>query len=231
MSGDLDAWWRVALAVLGPLSRAAFRLRVLDPWRVPARGAAVIAGNHVSALDGVLLGIVTARRGRRVRFLTAAEFFARPLHGFFLRRLGQIPIRRGAQDQAAVEEAVATVRGGALAGIFVEGTVNPKPEAGLLPGRTGVARLALGAGAPVVPVGIWGPQWRWPRRGPRFAGPLRPPVTVAFGEPLDPRGDPSSAADLEAFRDLVMAAVEREVWRARTDAAARLGLRSGTPLS
>ncbi|HXF73776.1 MAG TPA: lysophospholipid acyltransferase family protein, partial [Actinomycetota bacterium] len=169
----LGPWWRLGLALLGPLLHLAFRIRVEGRGRIPRAGPAILAANHVSALDGILLALLGAERGRPVRFLVAAEFFRRPFHGFFLRRFQQIPIRRGERDQVAVDEAVEALRRGALIGIFPEGRVNADPEAGLGPGRTGVARLALAARVPVVPVGIWGSQRRWPRSGLRLRGPLR----------------------------------------------------------
>jgi 1-acyl-sn-glycerol-3-phosphate acyltransferase len=211
----LGPWWRLGLAVLGPLLHLAFRIRIEGRERIPREGAAILAANHVSALDGILLALAAAERGRPIRFLVAAEFFRRPFHRFFLRRFGQIAVRRGEQDQAALEEAVDTLRGGALVGIFPEGQVNADPEAGPARGRTGVARLALAAGAPVVPVGIWGSQGRWPRSGLHLRRPLRTPVALAVGPPLEPSGDPGSRDDLEAFRDRVMEAIGAQVSRAR----------------
>jgi 1-acyl-sn-glycerol-3-phosphate acyltransferase len=211
----LGPWWRLGLVVLGPFLHLAFRIRVEGGERIPREGAAILAANHVSALDGILLALAAAERGRPIRFLVAAEFLRRPLHGFFLRRFGQIAVRRGEQDQAALDEAVETLRGGALVGIFPEGRVNADPEAGLARGRTGVARLALAAGAPVVPVGIWGSQRRWPRSGLHLRRPLRTTVAMAFGPPLEPAGDAGSREDLEAFRDRVMEAVAAQVARAR----------------
>mgnify|MGYP000474704368 FL=1 len=211
----LGPWWRLGLAVLGPLLHRAFRIRIVGRERIPEQGPAILAANHVSALDGILLALIAAERARPIRFLVAAEFFHRPLHGFLLRRFGQIAVRRGEQHQAALDEAVETLRGGALVGIFPEGQVNPDPEAGLARGRTGVARLALAAGAPVIPLGIWGSQARWPRSGFRFGPPLRTPVALALGPPLEPAGDPTSRDDLAAFRDLVMEAIAAQVGRAR----------------
>lgn len=211
----LGPWWRLGLAVLGPLLHLAFRIRVEGAERLPREGPAILAANHVSALDGILLALLTAERSRPVRFLVAAGFFRRPFHGFFLRRFRQIPIRRGEQDQAALEDAVAALRRGALVGIFPEGRVNADPEAGLAPGRTGVARLALAARVPVVPVGIWGSHRRWPRSGLRLRRPLRTPVALVLGPPLEPSGDPTSRQDLEALRDRTMAAIAGQVARAR----------------
>ncbi|HZD18446.1 MAG TPA: lysophospholipid acyltransferase family protein [Actinomycetota bacterium] len=214
--GDLDGWWWFGLTVVGILTRVFFRPRFVGVACIPAAGPSIVAGNHVSSLDGIVLGLATGERARRMtRFLAAAEFFAKPWFGWALRRYRQIPLRRGEGDRGALDEAVATIRSGALAGIFPEGRVNPDPEGGLQPGRTGVARLALATGAPVVPVGIWGTQVRWPRGRIRFRRPLRPVLVLAYGEPIVPQGDPTSLEDLQLFTGLVMAGIEKQVVEAR----------------
>jgi 1-acyl-sn-glycerol-3-phosphate acyltransferase len=214
--GDLSGWWLFGIAVVGFFSRVLFRLRVEGADRVPSSGSAIVAGNHVSALDGVALALVTGSRARRMtRFLVAAEFFRKLWCGWALRLYRQIPIRRGARDQGALDVAIETIRGGALAGIFPEGTVNPEPEAGLLRGRRGAARIALAADAPVVPVGIWGTQARWPRPGLHLRRPWRPVVAISYGEPIPPKGDAGSAADVQAFTDVIIDAIAAQAERAR----------------
>jgi 1-acyl-sn-glycerol-3-phosphate acyltransferase len=214
--GDLSGWWLFGIAVVGFFSRVLFRLRVEGADRVPSSGSAIVAGNHVSALDGVALALATGSRGRRMtRFLVAAEFFRKLWCGWALRLYRQIPIRRGARDQGALDVAIETIRGGALAGIFPEGTVNPEPEAGLLRGRKGAARIALATDAPVVPVGIWGTQARWPRPGLHLRRPWRPVVAISYGEPIPPKGDAGSAADVQAFADVITDAIAAQAERAR----------------
>jgi 1-acyl-sn-glycerol-3-phosphate acyltransferase len=214
--GDLNGWWLFGIAVVGFFSRVLFRLRVEGADRVPSPGSAIVASNHVSALDGVALALATGSRGRRMtRFLVAAEFFRKLWCGWALRLYRQIPIRRGARDQGALEVAIETIRGGALAGIFPEGTVNPEPEAGLLRGRKGAARIALATDAPVVPVGIWGTQARWPKPGLHLRRPWRPVVAISYGEPIPPKGDAGSAADVQAFADVITDAIAAQAERAR----------------
>jgi 1-acyl-sn-glycerol-3-phosphate acyltransferase len=213
---ELNGWWRAGLALVGPVLRLLFDLRWARIDRIPRTGPAILAANHVSALDGVVLAYLVARRGSRpTRYLVAAEFFDRRFHGFWLRTFKQISIRRGGGDSGALDEAVATVRSGAVAGIFPEGTVNPYPDGPMLRGRTGVARIALAARAPVIAVGIWGTQMRWPRTGLRFRGPLRPTVALTFGPPIQPKGDPSSLDDIQVFNALVMAGIAEQAAAAR----------------
>lgn len=214
--GDLSGWWLFGIAVVGFFSRVLFRLRVEGADRVPSSGSAIVAGNHVSALDGVALALATGSRGRRMtRFLVAAEFFRKLWCGWALRLYRQIPIRRGERDQGALDVAIETIRGGALAGIFPEGTVNPEPGAGLMRGRRGAARIALAADAPVVPVGIWGTQARWPKLGLHLRRPWRPVVAISYGEPIPPKGDAGSAADVQAFADVIIDAIAAQSERAR----------------
>jgi len=214
--GDLNGWWLFGIAVVDFFSRVLFRLRVEGADRVPSSGSAIVAGNHVSALDGVALALATGSRGRRMtRFLVAAEFFRKLWCGWALRLYRQIPIRRGARDQGALDVAIETIRGGALAGIFPEGTVNPEPEAGLLRGRKGAARIALATDAPVVPVGIWGTQARWPKPGLHLRRPWRPVVAISYGEPIPPKGDAGSAADVQALADVIIDAIAAQAERAR----------------
>ncbi len=197
-------------------ARVFFRIRVTGIERIPARGAAIVAGNHLSALDGVALALVVGRdRRRMIRFLTGAEFFHLRWFGWALRVYRQIPVRRGEGDLGALDEAIHTVRSGALAGIFPEGLVSADPGKGLQRGRRGAARIALAADAPIVPVGIWGTQLRYPKEGLHFRRPWRPTVALAFGQPVTADGDAASSEDTQHLTDLVMARIGEQVEEAR----------------
>jgi 1-acyl-sn-glycerol-3-phosphate acyltransferase len=207
--GDLNAVWRFGLPIVAAVARLLFRVRAVGLEHVPD-GPAILAANHVSALDGPILAIATGTRRRRMtRYLVAAEFFANPWVGWILKISGQIPLRRGARDAGAIDEAIDTVRGGGLAGIFPEGSVNPDVHL-LQRIRKGAARISLGASAPVVPVGIWGTQERWPRAGLRTTRPFRTPIVLAFGEPIEPEGDPDSLESIESFTRRIGAGIEAQ---------------------
>src|SRR5206468_11991417 len=111
------------------------------------------------------------------------------------------------------------VRGGALAGISPEGMVG-HGEA-LQPGQKGVARIALAAGAPVIPVAIWGTQLRWPKDGLKWSPPLRPTVALHYAPPVMPKGDPANRSDVRAMTDRIMAVLEDAVASARVHAEGR----------
>jgi 1-acyl-sn-glycerol-3-phosphate acyltransferase len=215
-SSELNPGWWLVSTVTVILTRTLFRIRVEGEGHVPAHGPAIVAFNHVSVLDGpVLGGQVARRRGRESRFLVAAEVFQKRLFGWVLRTFDQIPIRRGQGDVGALDEAIRTVAGGAIAAIAPEGRVNENGGTELLRIRRGVARLALNTSAPVVPVGIWGTQERWPRSGLRYGPPWRPRLAVVFGNPLKPSGDATNAEDIDAFTQRVREAIEIQVARAR----------------
>src|ERR671930_1653371 len=118
-----DLWWRIGLATLGTALRVAFRLRYEGLHNIPRTGPALLACNHISVLDPPIIALAPSAQGRTVRFLTAAEFFERPVIGWGLRRIRQIPIRRGEKDIRALEEVAGVSRRGALELIFPEGGV------------------------------------------------------------------------------------------------------------
>ncbi|MEO8293403.1 MAG: lysophospholipid acyltransferase family protein [Actinomycetota bacterium] len=214
MPEDFSAWWALGSALTLPLVRLPFRVHVEGIERVPSSGAAILAFNHVSVLDGPVLVVETAlRRRRTVRFLVAAEVFGHRFYGPVLRRFDQIPIRRGEGDTEAVEEAIETVRAGALAAISPEGLVNPEPEAGMQRIRSGCARIAIATGAPVIPVGIWGTQRRWPQGGLTLRRAWhRHRLAIVFGPPILPH----PADDVTAFGARVGGAIAEQVGRARS---------------
>jgi 1-acyl-sn-glycerol-3-phosphate acyltransferase len=215
-TSELNTWWAVVSALANAAMRVVFRVRIEGDRNVPVSGSAIIAFNHLSVIDGPAVGIVVARRcRRRSRFLVAAEIFEKTLPGWILRSFDQIPIRRGQGDVHALDEAISTVKGGAIAALAPEGRVNDDGATEMLRFHRGVARLALATGAPVVPVGLWGTQARWPRSGRRWGKPWRPRLAFVFGEMVFPHGDPSVTEDLAAFTQRVRDAIEVEVARAR----------------
>ena len=223
MRGEgFSLWWRITIPLFLPLVRLLFRVRSEGWEHVPSTGPVIIAFNHVSVLDGPALGLETVwHTRRRMRFLVAAELFKKPFVGFILRRYEQIPIRRGTGDRGALDEAVETVKEGAVAALAPEGRVDERGGAdGLQRIRGGIARIALPTGAPIVPVGLWGTQHRWPRSGPTLARPLRPRLGIAVGPPILPMGDAGADADVDALIERIRTSLEEQVVRAQRMAGA-----------
>ena len=178
-------YW-VFKVVLTPPMTLAFRPRIEGARHVPAQGPALLACNHTSYLDWLLLPF--AVRFRRISFLAKLEYFTRRgargrLQAYFFTATGQVPIDRAGANAAAGALLTASrlLREGRLVGVFPEGTRTR--DGRLNRGRTGVARLAAETGVAVVPCATVGtfhvapPGQRIPRPGKlmvRFAPPMRP---------------------------------------------------------
>jgi 1-acyl-sn-glycerol-3-phosphate acyltransferase len=195
-------WWLAARLTVGSLFKAAFRIRIAGAHNIPDHGGALLAYNHISVLDPIAVSLAAARRGRQVRFLALSELFDRGWVGWGLRRTEQIPLRRGLGDWAAIEHVAGALRTGSLAGMSPEGTVGTGPS--LQPGQRGAARIALAAGAPVIPVGLWGTQDRWPKDGLRWRRPIRPTLGVVVRPPLQTTGDARDRKAVLALTERLM---------------------------
>jgi 1-acyl-sn-glycerol-3-phosphate acyltransferase len=220
-----EPWWRLGELTAGPLFRLFCPIRFDGLEAFPREGGAILASNHVSPLDPVALGLAARERRRVIRYLAAAELFDhRRWMTFALPRLGAVPVRRGARDVGALDEAIEILVGGGIVGVFPEGLLNPRP--GLLPGRTGAARLALATGAPILPMALWGTQDRWwPNRPLKLSLSPRTPVVVVVGSPILPSG-PQQPREARRLIDEVMVRIAEAENRARALCASRSGGRS-----
>jgi 1-acyl-sn-glycerol-3-phosphate acyltransferase len=217
MQNRWNLLWTVASLIAWPLANLLFRMNIEGLERIPDEGPVILAADHVSVLDPPVLGILASRRRRTIHFLATHQLFDMPAIAWILRGTGQIRLHRGTKDSGAIEAATGVLEAGGLLGIFPEGKVNHEPDK-MLRGHTGVARLALGTGSAVLPVGIWGTNSRWPGKGLRLSLPLRPKLSIEIGDPVKPHGDPLDADDLRAFIDEVMDAIEVQRRRARWEA-------------
>jgi 1-acyl-sn-glycerol-3-phosphate acyltransferase len=191
-------------------------IRTRGREHLPAHGPVILASNHLSFIDSVVIRFATPRR---VMFLAKAEYFAgRGLRGrlvrWFFRVAGSVPVARGQHRAAlaALDTAIEVLDGGNVFGIYPEGTRSL--DGRLYRGRTGVAWLALTAGAPVVPVALHGTERLQPV-GKRLPRPHR--VTVRFGPPLRFTGDADSARARRAVTDEVMNAIAELSGQERAD--------------
>lgn len=176
-------YW-VVRAVLRPVMHVLFRPKVEGLENVPADGAAILASNHLSFLDSFLLPVVVSRR---ITFLAKSDYFTGRgvkgrLKAAFFSGVGQVPVDRagGSASQAALETGKRVLSGGKLLGIYPEGTRAPDPR--LYRGKTGVARMALEAGVPVLPVAMIGTFEVLP---PGANRPKIRQVGIKIGRPLD----------------------------------------------
>jgi len=176
MSDGLDAVFFAMRTVFGPPLTMAFGLKTEGQHHVPRTGAAILAANHASFLDPIVIGL---RARRPVRFLVSREFYAdRRLHAL-LRWCGTIPVGGQAGMVRSFRHSAEVIRKGGLLGIFPEGGITR--DGALRPFRAGAATLALRLGVPIVPIHVAGTFEALPRnaRWPRFV-----PVRLRIGAPI-----------------------------------------------
>lgn len=177
-------YWFLKLFVLGPVIRLLYMPKVVGKKHFPKSGAAILASNHLSFSDSFFLPLVAPRR---ITFLAKSEYFTgRGLKGWisraFFSGVGQVPIDRsgGRASEAAIQTGLRILGQGDLLGIYPEGTRSP--DGRLYRGRTGIARMALEAGVPIIPVAMVGTFEVQPTGKvlPRIKR-----VKIVFGEPMD----------------------------------------------
>jgi len=177
-------YWFLKRIVLGPVLRLIFRPYVLGAENVPAEGGAIFASNHLSFSDSIFLPLVVERR---ITFLAKADYFTGVgvkgwLTAKFFRGVGQLPVDRsgGSASEAALRTGLRILRRGECLGIYPEGTRSP--DGRLYRGKTGVARMALEGGVPVLPVVLVGTDKAQPigRKLPKITR-----IGVKIGAPMD----------------------------------------------
>ena len=193
-------------AFLTPFLLVLFRPRVKGLRNVPSTGPVIIASNHLSFSDSIFMPLVVPRK---VTFLAKSEYFTSPgpkglLKKLTFQALGQVPVDRsgGRRSEAALITGLQVLAGGACIGIYPEGTRSP--DGRLYKGRTGIARLAIESGAPVVPVAMFDTEKIQP------TGTVVPkvmPVKMIFGKPMYFSGDSSNLQYLREVTDQIMDAI------------------------
>jgi len=195
--------YTVAHGVIPPVARAVWRPRVEGLHHVPTSGPVIVASNHLSFFDSVVIPVVVPRK---VVFLAKSDYFTGTgVKGTLVRAwfegLGMLPVDRDDTRAAiaSLDTALAVLGKGEAFGIYPEGTRSR--DGRLYRGRTGVAHLALTSGAPVVPVGLTGTEDIQPvgSNRPRLG---RVDVTVRFGEPIRAAGEYDGVPTGRARREL-----------------------------
>lgn len=180
--------------------RLGFGLTVAGEWNIPRRGPIIVAPNHRSDIDPV---VVAAAIPRRCTFLAAAELLTRPALGKLMRLFPVLPIKRGGFDRRAIKDCLTCLARGDALVIFPEGNISA--DGSPQPAQNGVAFMAAHAHAAIIPVGIagthevWPSGTTWPRRGR---------IAVRIGEPIAPSEAPSRH-EQSALTGRVMEAIAR----------------------
>jgi 1-acyl-sn-glycerol-3-phosphate acyltransferase len=173
--GDPERGYRIAAAVVKPLMRSWFRIRLEGHEHVPEEGPVILASNHRSNMDPVLLASAVERP---LAFMAKAELFVGPL-GWIMRWIGQFPVRRGGIDREALRRTDAILARGSMLGLFPEGTRGDGTFSSVHPG---LAYIVVRQQCPVLPVVIIGTE----RVRRRFGWlPFASPVTIVIGPPVD----------------------------------------------
>jgi 1-acyl-sn-glycerol-3-phosphate acyltransferase len=177
-------YWLMKNLVLGPILKTIFRPWAVNAEKLPATGGVILASNHLSFIDSIFLPLVI---DRPMVFLAKSDYFTgKGLKGWatrlFFNAAGMLPIDRsgGKASEASLNTGLRVLARGEVLGIYPEGTRSPDGK--MYRGRTGVARMVLEAGVPVIPVAMIDTATIMPigRRLPRLGR-----VGVVFGEPLD----------------------------------------------
>lgn len=192
-----------------------FSTRVTGLENIP-EGGAMLAGNHVSYMDPVLLWCVVPRR---IHFMAKSELWANSLFAWLLPRLYSFPVNRGEPDRTAITTATELLTSGELVGVFPEGSRAADGGTGLGQAHGGAAFIALRAGAPVVPVAFAGTGKVWPR-GQRY--PRLRKTFIRIGKPVFPAdvlSDGGRKERVEALTGLVMERIGEELEALRGETA------------
>lgn len=194
-------------AFLTPFLMILFRPKVRGLRHVPATGPLIIASNHLSFSDSIFMPLVVPRK---VTFLAKSEYFTSPGPKGLLKKLtfialGQVPVDRsgGRRSEAALITGLQVLAEGKCIGIYPEGTRSP--DGRLYKGRTGIARLAIESGAPIVPVAMFNTEKIQP------TGQVVPNIKrvgMTFGEPMYFDGDSSDLQYLREVTDIIMKRIQ-----------------------
>jgi 1-acyl-sn-glycerol-3-phosphate acyltransferase len=213
------AWRAISKIILRPGIRMMMRLDWGGQQHIPADGATILAANHLSYMDIFAVSLFADSAGRYPVFLAKSSLFDIPVLGAIITKLGQLPVFRGQTDAALVlKEAELVARSGACVIFYPEATVTRDPDLWPMVAKTGVARLALETGAPVVPIAHWGAQKILPYGDylPRLLP--RRTVRVIAGPPVDLSefaGQPLNPKVLRAATEKIMATVTEQLGQLR----------------
>ena len=204
-------YWLMKYVVIGPISKAIFRPWIVGRRNVPAEGGAILASNHLSFVDSIFLPLMI---DRPVSFLAKSDYFTgKGIRGWatriFMKATGQLPIDRsgGKASEASLNTGLQVLGRGDLLGIYPEGTRSPDGK--LYRGRTGIARMALEAHVPVVPVVMVDTDTMMPI-GTKIPRVVR--IGIVIGEPLDFSRFEGMEGDryiLRSVTDEIMVALQR----------------------
>lgn len=204
-----SAFWPLA-AIVVPLVGLFARIELRGVENLPREGAYVLAPNHNSEFDPLIVAVAVWRAGRAPRFLAKESLFKVPVLGSALRATGMVPVpRTSASANQSIKAAQDIARDGRGIIVYPEGTLTRDPELWPMRGKSGAVRLALGGDLPLIPMAQWGVQQILPRYG-KLRFPRRSHVIVEFGPAMDVaeyRATATQPATLTRATDALMARI------------------------
>lgn len=199
-------FWPLAALVL-PVFNTTIRWRLRG--ELPKTGPFILAPNHFTEIDPLIMGIATWKYGRAPRFMAKASLFRVPVLGWVLRKTGQVPVERDRSNLQAMSAANDLIEHGRGVIVYPEGSLTRDPDMWPMRGRSGAVRLALQKSLDIYPAAHWGTQEVMARYGKRVhLNPFkRKTIEVSVGKPVDLsayRGRPITKTLLEEATDAVM---------------------------
>ena len=206
-------FWPLAAIVI-PLVSLIAKIKTVNPEKLPREGAFVLAPNHYSEFDPLIVAISVFRSGRLPRFMAKDSLFRIPVVGWVLKNTGMIPVARASSASAAKQtlaQSSQLVENGRGVIVYPEGTLTRDPDMWPMRGKSGAVRLALAGDIPLIPMAQWGTQNIMGRYQKGISlWPLRKPVRVLIGDPVDLsdlRGRAHEPKALAEATDRLMAAI------------------------
>lgn len=204
--------WLGLASVALPFIHGIAKLSIRGKENVPASGPFILAPNHYSEIDPLIMGVAMYHCGRMPRFLAKASLFKVPVVGGILRASGQVPVERSGSTRTAdpLAGAADLIAKGYSVIVYPEGSLTRDPNLWPMRGKLGAVKAALAHDIPIVPAAHWGTQHVMPRYGKRISLFPRKRIDIAFGEPVDLSefaGRSSDAAALAVATDRVMARI------------------------
>jgi len=193
-------WAKLGEAIAHVLFWPVINVKIIGANNLPLQGACILAPNHISNFDPVVVGMHIPRHSF---FMTKVELFQNSFVGWYIRETGSFPVYRGERDEWAMNHAVKVLEDGQVLCMFPEGTRSKTAQPQLKKGKLGTVKLALEYNVPIVPAAIWGTHNIGAKN-------FRCPITIQIGEPLDVvKLAGSQVQDLHLSRDLTTVLMER----------------------
>lgn len=204
--------WLGLASVALPFVHGIAKLDIRGREHVPASGPFILAPNHYSEIDPLIMGVAMWHCNRMPRFLAKASLFKVPVVGGILRASGQVPVERAGTTRTAdpLAGAADLIAQGHSVIIYPEGSLTRDPNLWPMRGKLGAVKAALAHGIPIIPAAHWGTQHVMPRYGKRISLFPRKRIDIVFGPPVDLsefQGRSTDAAALAVATDRVMARI------------------------